>query len=392
MRSRFLLWVRIIAMRLAFVLMVVLVAGCVDRDRIDRLPAGAVVDNPRSVFVATTRAVNPDTDAPGFLRDSTLRFARYEVAIPAGNPQGRVRMPRRNQPFDPDRHFAVSDAAFLSPAEYRSGVARAIAQRPAGQRESIIFVHGFNTSFIEGVYRVAQLDNDLSLPGVMLHYSWPSLGAPLAYAHDRDSALFARDGLEQMIRETISATPGRVVIVGHSMGGHLVMEVLRQIAISGDRALMNRLGGVVLISPDLDVDLFRMQADRIGELPQPFLLVSSQRDRILQLSARLTGQRERLGNLSDPEVIDGLGVTMLDVSAFSTGAGHFTVGTSPALIQLLDQVGAVESALGLEQAGRLPLLPATILTLQNTTQIILQPLTDTRRWRLGAQAQAARVE
>lgn len=379
-------------MRLLFICLIVLVAGCADRDRIDRLPEGTTAHNPRSVFIGTTRALNSQTGAPGYLRDTTLRFAHYEVAIPPDSPAGRVRLPRRNQPFDPALHFAVSDAAILSPAEYRRGVARAIAQRPADQRESIIFVHGFNTSFIEGVYRVAQLDNDLSLPGVMLHYSWPSLGAPLAYAHDRDSALFARDGLEQMIRETAAATPGRVVIVGHSMGGHLVMEVLRQIAISGDRALMNRLGGVVLISPDLDVDLFRMQANRIGALPQPFLLVSSQRDRILQLSARLTGQRERLGNLSDPEAIDGLGVTMLDVSAFSTGDGHFTIGSSPALIQLLDQVGAVEAALGLEQAGRLPLLPATILTLQNTTQIILQPLTDTRRWPMGAQAQAATIE
>lgn len=379
-------------MRLSFIFLIVLVAGCTDRDRIDRLPEGAPVDNPRTVFVATTRAVNEETGAPGFLRDSALRYARYEVAIPADNPPGRVRLPRRNQPFDPARHFAVSEATLLSQAEYRSNVARAITQRPASQRESIIFVHGFNTSFIEGVYRVAQLDNDLNLPGVMLHYSWPSLGAPLAYAHDRDSALFARDGLEQMIRETIAATPGRVVIVGHSMGGHLVMEVLRQIAISGDRPLLNRLGGVVLISPDLDIDVFRTQAERVGDLPQPFLLVSSQRDRILRLSARLTGQRERLGNLSDPAKIGGLGVTMVDVSAFSTGDGHFTIGTSPALIQLLDQVGAVEAALGLEQAGRLSLLPATILTLQNTTQIILEPLTDTRRWRMGAQVQAAIVE
>ncbi|WP_333828903.1 alpha/beta hydrolase [Pararhodobacter sp.] len=379
-------------MRLTFLLVFLLVAGCADRERIDRLSAGTEGQNTRSVFIGTTRLIDTQSDTPSYRRDSALHFARYDVVIPPENPAGRVRMPRRHQAFDPAQHFAVSDAALLSPAEYRSGVARALSAMPENQRESIIFVHGFNTSFIEGVYRVAQLGNDLRLPGVVLHYSWPSLGAPLAYAHDRDSALFARDGLEQMIRETAATSRGRVVIIGHSMGGHLVMEVLRQIAISGDRQLMGRISGVVLISPDLDVDLFRAQATRIGALPQPFLIVSSQRDRILQLSARLTGQRERLGNLSDAGAIDGLGVTMLDVSAFSTGAGHFTVGTSPALIQLLEQVGAVETALGLEQAGRLPLLPATILTLQNTTQIILQPLTGTRPWRAAAQPQAVSVD
>jgi len=379
-------------MRLAVVLVFVLAAGCADRDRIDILPDDAPAGNLRTVYIGTTRALDEESGTPGFQRDSTLHFAQYEVAIPLDRRAGRIQRPHRNRPFDPDLHFAVSGATALSAAEFRTEVARGLNRMPASQRESIIFVHGFNTSFIEGVYRVAQLGNDLNLPGVTLHYSWPSLGAPLAYAHDRDSALFSRDGLERMIRETAAASPGRVVLVGHSMGGHLVMETLRQIAISGDRRLMGRIGGVILISPDIDVDLFRSQATRVGELPQPFLIVSSQRDRILQLSARLTGQRERLGNLSDPAQVDGLGVTMLDVSAFSTGAGHFTVGTSPALIQLLDQVGAVEAALGNEQAGQLPILPATILTLQNTTQIILQPLTDTRRWRLGGSAQAATAD
>ncbi|KPQ06914.1 MAG: hypothetical protein HLUCCA12_08055 [Rhodobacteraceae bacterium HLUCCA12] len=366
-------------MRLALVLVVVLIAGCTDRARIDRLPDDAPVGDLRSVHVGTTRAIDPETGAHGRGRASDMQFIQYEVSIPPERETGAIERPRRNQPFDPERHFGVRDSIEMDAAEYRAAVRRRLAEMPSDQRESIIFVHGFNTTFIEGVYRVAQMSNDLTLPGVALHYSWPSLGAPLAYAHDRDSALFARDGLERMIRETAAATSGRVILIGHSMGGHLVMETLRQIAISGNRSLLDRIGGVMLISPDIDVELFRAQAERIGELPRPFLIVSSQRDRILQLSARLTGQRERLGNISDPEVIDGLGVTVLDVSAFSTGAGHFTVGSSPALIQLLGQVGAVEAALGDEQAGRLPLLPATILTLQNTTQIILEPLTDSRR-------------
>lgn len=375
-------------MRLAAIILLLFLAGCADRDRIDRMPETPSGHDLRTVFIGTTRQLSSDIGAPGSLRNTDIQFAEYSVAIPPDRPVGRIRRPRPNQAFDPDRHFAVTGAIMLSPAEFRTRVSRALDQMPANQRESIIFVHGFNTSFIEGVYRVAQLGKDLNLPGISLHYSWPSLGAPLAYAHDRDSALFSRDGLEAMIRETAASSPGRVVLVGHSMGGHLVMETLRQIAISGDRALMARIGGVILISPDIDVDVFRSQAVRIGELPQPFVIISSQRDRILRLSARLTGQRERLGNLSDAAEVDGLGVTLFDVSAFSTGAGHFTVGTSPALLQLLDQVGAVEAALGNEPAGHLPLLPATILTLHNTTQIILEPLTDTRRSRLRPNAAA----
>ena len=49
--------------------------------------------------------------------------------------------------------------------------------------------------------------------------------------------------------------------------------------------------------------------------------------------------------------------------------------TSPALIGLLNQMGAMNAALSRDTAGSLPLLPATILTLQNTTEVILTPLT-----------------
>jgi esterase/lipase superfamily enzyme len=61
------------------------------------------------------------------------------------------------------------------------------------------------------------------------------------------------------------------------------METLRQIAIDGRSGLLGRIGTVVLILPDPDVDVFRAQALRIGALPQPFLIVTSPRDRVLAL-------------------------------------------------------------------------------------------------------------
>lgn len=342
----------------------------------------------RSVFVATTRTEDPRLGFPGAGRDTALHFGRYDVAIPPAHTLGQLRRTRGSLPLDPEREFSLTGMETLDAPGFRAQVAGALARQTRRQREAVIFVHGFNTDFAGGIYRVAQLGHDLMLPEATLHYSWPSAGHPLAYAHDRDSALFARDGLEAMLNETLAAGAERVILVGHSMGAHLLMETLRQIALRGDGRLMGRIGGVILISPDIDVELFRSQALSIGTLPRPFMIVTSRRDRILRLSARLTGQHSRLGNLDDPAQIEGLGVTLFDVSAFSTGTGHFDVANSPALIQLLDQVGAVDAALGNDDSGRLPLLPATILTLQNTTQIILEPLGAPRRW-MQAQAEPA---
>lgn len=360
-------------MRLVLGLMLVL-AACAPRAQVDfAAPVpGAVLE---TVHVASTRAISPGSAVPGVERSETLAFARYVVAVPPERETGTLPRPRGNRPADPRRHFTVAQAALVSPDSFRQGLSGELSREARRAREVVIFVHGFNTHFIEGVYRVAQLAHDLQLSGVMAHYAWPSLGAPLAYAHDRDSALFARDGLQAMIGQAVAAGAPRIVLIAHSMGALLVMETLRQMALDGTLG-RTPIGGVILISPDIDVDLFRRQAHRIGRLPQPFLIFSSQRDRVLQLSAALTGLPDRLGNLADPARVAGLGVSLVDISAFGTGDGHFTVADSPALIRLLSRIGAVDAALSADPSGALPLVPGTILTLQNTTEALLAPLSE----------------
>ncbi|MCB1389560.1 MAG: alpha/beta fold hydrolase [Rhodobacteraceae bacterium] len=362
-------------MRRLAIAVLLLLAACEVREQVDFLQGPAEGIALRPVLVGTTRGPDPTQPVPGWARNPQVTYGRYVVSIPPDREAGQIPRQRPRQAPDPERHFMLAEAIEETPETFVADLRGELALQASNQHEAVIFVHGFNTAFIEGVYRTAQLDYDLNIPGVMLHYSWPSLGAPLAYAHDRDSALFARDGLIDMMHQVRSAGPRRTILIAHSMGSHLVMESLRQMALTHDPALSG-IGGVILISPDVDVELFRQQVHSIGRLPEPFLIVTSQRDRILALSASLTGERSRLGNLPDATEVEGLGVTLIDVSAFGQGAGHFTAGSSPALIGLLDQMNAVNLALGSENAGTVPLLPATILTLQNTTEVILTPLTE----------------
>ena len=164
------------------------------------------------------------------------------------------------------------------------------------------------------------------------------------------------------------------------MGGALVMETLRQMAIRGDRKVRPRIAGVVLLSPDLDIDVFHAQAEAIGKLPQPFLIFTSRKDKALALAARLTGvRRERLGNLRDVTKVADLEVTVVDVAAYSTGDGHLNVGNSPALIRLLSRIGDIDAAFGADRSGKAGLLPGLVLTVQDATQIILTPVIGARQ-------------
>ena len=57
-----------------------------------------------------------------------------------------------------------------------------------------------------------------------------------------------------------------------------------------------------------------------------------------------------------------------------SGAGHFTLGDSPALIRLIENIGQIEGAFEADRARRVGLLSGAVLTVQNATQIILHPV------------------
>lgn len=354
---------------------VLALAGCAPRGVITLMPQAAEVAATRTVFVGTTRAPEAGPDGFGADRSRTTSFGRYAIAIPPDREPGGVTWPHPGRTPDPTRAFlTVAAEPFADAAAFRRALRGALAEKPAGHRDAMVYIHGYNNRYAEGIYRLAQLAHDFDLPGVAVHYAWPSAGKPLVYAYDRDSALYARDGLESLLAEITAARPDRIVLVAHSLGSAVTMETLRQLAIGRRRDVLSRIGGVVLISPDLDIDVFRAQARRIGELPQPFFIFTSRRDRALAVSALLAGESERLGSVSDVADLAEFEVTVLDVSAFSTGLGHFALGDSPALIRLLSVLGDVSAAFNRDPWARPGLLSGTILTVRRATQIILKPI------------------
>jgi esterase/lipase superfamily enzyme len=354
-----------------FCLILMIVASCAPRGQVRIAPEAALVGDQRAVFIGTTRGRDEQGAFDGSRVDQ-LHYARYEVSVPPDRQSGEIKWPPKTGRIDPKTEFLTTrEEIFANEASFGRDLSAAL-QETGG--EAMIFVHGFNTTFSEGMYRIVQLSYDLDLPGVVINYSWPSAALPLAYAYDRDSALFARDGLEELINQVERAGARRVILVAHSLGSALMMETLRQIAIRGDMDRLSRISSVILISPDIDVDVFHAQAKTIPRLPQPFVVFTSERDRVLKLSARLSGQPDRLGTLTDLTRVADLPVTFLDTMAYSSGVGHFNVGNSPSLIRLLDGIISVDASLDADRAGRTGLLPGAVLTVQNATQIILAPV------------------
>lgn len=359
--------------RLALLLVLVALASCTPRGNI------YLVDNPDAradrieVFLGTMRVPEPAARFSGE-RSRDLYLGRYTVAIPPNRAPGQISYPRRVPDLSRDA-VTTSVEFFDQDTQFTKSLAQRLNRKPPGKRSAVIFVHGYNNTFAEGLYRAAYLTHDFGVEGVTLHYSWPSAGSPFAYARDRDSTLLSRTGFRRFLDNVVAANPEEILIVAHSMGSLLTMETLRQMALESPGRVARDVRGLVLFSPDIDVDVFHSQVHDIGQLPRNVIVFTSQRDRALLLAARISGERERLGNIRSIEDVADLNITVLDVTGFSRGLGHFTPGTSPELIRLLRDVPSLERALGEGAQGRPGLLPGTVITVQNATEIILSPLT-----------------
>jgi esterase/lipase superfamily enzyme len=298
-------------------------------------PDAAAIGSAVEIFMATTRGGTDEAAIAPRARSRDLRFGVFSVSVPPDRVPGTVAFPGARP--DPATEFMlVAGRPVQDETAFLAAVNASLAARPPGEREVTVFVHGFNTNFAEGLYRHAQMAHDFEAPGVSVSYSWPSAGNLGSYGFDRESALFARDGLEQLLTLLARSNAEDIVLGGHSMGSVIVMETLRQMAIRGADRALDRIQAAVLMAPDLDPDLFEAEVLALTPRVLPIFVTVSTRDRALRASGVLRGQSERLGSMADPARIAALpGVEVIDltdVQGAEDPLNHFAVATSPSMI------------------------------------------------------------
>ncbi|WP_300071229.1 alpha/beta fold hydrolase [uncultured Ruegeria sp.] len=343
----------------------VTLTACVDRSISETVPSALRVGTPETVFAVTSRAREPD-GSYGYRRAEQLRYLEMTVSIPPSHTPGTLKFSYADP--NPDKQFVLADVTeFSGPQDLR--------KRLTGVKEVTIFVHGYNATQTETAFRAAQLAHDIGIPGSILIYSWPSQARGIGYAYDLDSMLFARDGLERTIRELKAMGVTHVNVLAHSMGGALTMEMMRQAELRKPGWSKRNIEGVILISPDLDVDLFRTQMDSIKNPPDPFVVMVSKKDKVLNISARLRGTADskRLGNIDSIEQLEDYPISVIDTTAFNSDAGssHFVAATSPALLSILSSVRRVNNTFGRDRPGVKALVPATEINTDGATEIVL---------------------
>jgi esterase/lipase superfamily enzyme len=266
-------------------------------------------------LIASTRERDP---RPGTLyngeRSSSISYAMATVSIPPNHVAGAIEW-GSVAPGDPNSNFVVRQESYLDgDAEFLRELNAQLARRPAGSRKVILFIHGYNTMFAEGLYRFAQVVHDAQSSAAPVFFSWASRGQLSQYVYDTNSATAARDALEHTIRLLFASNADQINILAHSMGNWVTVEALRQIKISESLPHVGKLGLVVLAAPDIDLDVFKSEMRRFGKPKKPFYIVLSRDDRALALSNFIAGGESRLGDYANSKDLAAMGAIVIDLS------------------------------------------------------------------------------
>ena len=225
---------------------------------------------------------------------------------------------------DPKRDFTIAAVDVLQPGEFSRRVDTKAAAAKNFRRQAFVFIHGYNVSFEDAVFRTAQITADIGYDGVPVLFSWQSKAGGIAYPHDQAVVGEAKAHLFTLLRElAASGNLDRVNIIAHSMGNEVLLRALseetRGAGASGVSAGGLKLGEIILAAPDVDRAAFERIAPRIRSLATGVTLYASSSDKALQASARFVSGRPRAGDVpatTGPVIVPG--VDTIDVSDAST--------------------------------------------------------------------------
>ena len=305
----------------------------------------AVRPEPRVVdfLFATSRARDTSVATVAFSgqRAPGLTFGAASIRIPEDHKIGEITLPSvwrvgsfiiSEERRDEKKHFVVRALKILTADEWSEAI------RTKDPKSALIFVHGYNTSFEDALYRNAQIVWDLRYDGLSVLYSWASWGDALQYLYDRESAFIGRDGFIEVLR-ILKEKHGieTVNVIAHSMGNQVVLDSLSSYARTSNPA---KIGELILAAPDVDRDMFVRLVPDVQKVVKGITLYASSTDKALSLSRGLAGV-VRAGDIGPDGPIILENVQTIDVTAMGEemfGLNHNVFAASRNLIEDIAQL------------------------------------------------------
>lgn len=195
------------------------------------------------------------------------------------------------------------------------------------QNDVLLFVHGYNVTFKDAMFRTAQLGYDLSFKGATTAFSWASCGTVKEYMTDVENAKYSAFFLCEYIKFILDSTAiNKLHIIAHSMGNAVLCEALNLLKEEG-KYPNEAINQIILAAPDIDKSIFINQIWTKIKKEQPNItLYASDKDKALLVSKTLRSGYERLGEVGKGIIITD-GLDSIDASEVDTnflGHGYFS--------------------------------------------------------------------
>ncbi|WP_417308381.1 alpha/beta hydrolase [Devosia sp.] len=288
------------------------------------------------IYYATNRAL---TDSPRLADVYTgdrgpVTYGTAEVSIPDIHVAGALEAPdifSFDVVEDPDKHVMLRAITPADKAATFAAMREHLAEKQTN--EAFVFVHGFNTSFVDAVRRTAQIAYDMDFDGLPILYSWPSQGSILGYLADGAVVQLSGRYLTRFLDDVVADTGAtRIHLIAHSMGNRALTEALELFALrhAGEPPAFDQ---VLFTAPDLDAGLFANMVQTIRPAVGRMTLYTSKNDWALRASHQLNGGAPRAGEgtagIPMPQDIDSidmsvLGADMLAHSYFANDTSALT--------------------------------------------------------------------
>lgn len=278
-----------------------------------------------TVWFGTNRRNDAGAGPPSFGPGrSTLTTGRCEVSIPRDHRIGRLETPFLRLGFleDPRRHVVLGSIELVHGSALLDSLSLAAGHHSS--RDVLVFVHGYNVSFVDAARRAAQVAYDLQWVGPSAFFSWPTVGTLHGYTADEAAAEASTSALEAFLALLArSEYTERIHLIAHSMGARIALNTLERLATS-DPSTARKIHNLVLAAPDVDVDVYREKASRLRGLVARVTTYASSRD--VALAASATIHRFQRAGASRPNVTVVEGVDTIDATHSETdllGHGYF---------------------------------------------------------------------
>lgn len=320
--------------RAAALLMLLALGGCTAAEAITE-PAPELSPTTLPIFYATNRNDSGSADpAQRFgAEPAALSYGRAEISIPLDHKVGEVGTGGWEIVADDtksDTEFGVVSTTTLGPREFVDGLARVAAE--TGEAAALVYIHGYNNSFVDSMQRGAQLAADLDWRGPVIVYSWPSRAALLDFDSDRENAQASAAPLRVFLGMLANrADRGSIELVAHSMGARVLL-----LALAGFQNASKPFDEIVLAALEMSRDEYARLAPHTLAAGKRVTVYASDADMPLQFIANL-------GDAPAGDANGGLalvpGIDSIDASAVGGDPlGHSYLGDSRAVLADLYQL------------------------------------------------------